>query len=106
MFKPPLITMVLAMSSACGGGGGSEEETGFTFLRDVPSEQVLCSFVVGETTEAEVLGVLALLPETRIPRRRGQGQGSRESLGQGESVGGGRATAKPLRQFLACHRLS
>ena len=42
---------------ACGGDDGGED-TGFAFLQAVPSEAVLCSFVVDVTTEDQVLDAL------------------------------------------------
>ena len=60
MLKPLLPMCFLVATTACGGGGGggSEPETGFVYLRTVPSEEVLCSFVVGVTTESDVIDVL------------------------------------------------
>jgi len=59
MIKAMMSMFCVASLVACGGGGGrADEETGYAFLEAVPSDEVLCSFVVGETTQAEVLDVL------------------------------------------------
>lgn len=47
----------VCLAAAC-GGGGSEPESELKFLKAAPTEDVLCSFVVGKTTEDEVLRVL------------------------------------------------
>lgn len=49
---------VLALVACGAGGGGYQTETGLTLLATTPSEDVLCSLVIGETTSDEVLEVL------------------------------------------------
>lgn len=60
MFKATLIIVAATVSIAACGGGSSEadSDSGLMFLASTPSEEVLCSFVIGETTQSEVLDEL------------------------------------------------
>lgn len=58
MIKRLLSMCCVVAAGACGGGGGSDPETGLVFLGAAPSEQVLCSLVVGQTTQTDVLDLL------------------------------------------------
>jgi hypothetical protein len=57
--KAAFVFGCLVLAVACGGGDdGGTPETGYVFLQAVPSEETLCSFVVGETTMGQVMDVL------------------------------------------------
>src|SRR5690606_1228710 len=61
MAKNLLAVSVLVAAVACGAGGGdsgSESNSVLVFLDAAPSEALLCSFIIGETTSSEVLDAL------------------------------------------------
>lgn len=61
MAKNLLAVSALVATVACGAGGGdsaSDSNSGLVFLDAAPSEAMLCSFVIGETTSSEVLDAL------------------------------------------------
>jgi hypothetical protein len=58
MFKSTLIIVAVTASVVACGGGSSETDSGIVFLASTPPEEVLCSFVIGETTQSEVLDEL------------------------------------------------
>lgn len=52
--------IILLFAAACGagGGGGDDVEADSAYLVAAPSESLLCSFIVGQTTEAEIVDAL------------------------------------------------
>jgi hypothetical protein len=60
MFNNHLLFAIVVAVAGCGGGGedSSERETGFLFLESDPTEELLCSFVIGVTTQSEVVVAL------------------------------------------------
>lgn len=60
MFKSHIAICALAVTvSACGAGGGAPaSELDLVLLDTAPSESVLCSFVLGQTTTSDVLDTL------------------------------------------------
>jgi hypothetical protein len=61
MIKPmPLFAILFAAAlAACGGGGvDADYDTGFATLKEKPSDEVLCSFIIGQTTMDDVTDAL------------------------------------------------